>query len=138
MVEELAIQLQGYDEASQDFLLRGFSLRFRLNCLHEPTSGESNNHSSVNEQIEIASKKLSHELELGRIKGPFDHPPFDNFICSPLGLIPKSVPGKFRLIHDLSFTKHNSVNLGIPKEFATVQYDGIDQVVELVKHFDQG
>ena len=67
MVEELAIQLQGYDENSQDFLLRGFSLGFRLNCLHKPTSGESNNHSSVNEQIEIASKQLSHEL--GEQKG---------------------------------------------------------------------
>ena len=39
MVEELAIQLQGYDEDSQDFLLRVFSLGFRLNCLQESTAG---------------------------------------------------------------------------------------------------
>ena len=30
---------------------------------------------------------LSRELEVGRIAGPFDTPPFDNFVCSPLGVI---------------------------------------------------
>jgi hypothetical protein len=38
----------------------------------------------------------------------FLNPPFQNLVCSSLGLIPKNIPGKFRLIHDLSFPKGNS------------------------------
>ena len=67
--------------------------------------------------------------------GPFKNIPFDNFICSPLGLVPKSLPGKFRLIHDLSYPKGNSVNLLIPPENSQVKYDDIDVVVKLVKYF---
>ena len=46
----------------------------------------------------------------GRIAGPFLSPPFEPFITSPLGVVPKSEEGKFRVIHDLSFPKNNSVN----------------------------
>jgi hypothetical protein len=52
-----------------------------------------------------------------RIAGPFLSPPFQNLVCSPLGLIPKNIPGKFRLIHDLSFPKGNSINSHIPLRF---------------------
>jgi hypothetical protein len=69
------------------------------------------------------------------VAGPFKNIPFDNFICSPLGLVPKSLPGKFRLIHDLSYPKGNSVNLLIPPENSQVKYDDIDVVVKLIKYF---
>jgi hypothetical protein len=62
-------------------------------------------------------------------------PPLKNLVCSPLGLVPKNVPGKFRLIHDLSYHKGNSVNSLIPQETSTVKYDGIDTVIQLVKQF---
>ena len=56
-----------------------------------------------------------------------------------MGLIPKSVPGKFRLIHDLSFPKNGecSVNSLIPLENSVVKYDGIDNVIKFVKYFGQ-
>lgn len=43
--------------------------------------------------------------------------------------------GKFRVIHDLSFPKNQSVNSNIPRENSAVQYDSIDQVVDLVQKF---
>jgi hypothetical protein len=55
--------------------------------------------------------------------------------CSPLGLVPKNVPRKFRLIHDLSYPKHFSVNAGISQENSWVQYEGISKVIDLVKSF---
>lgn len=53
-------------------------------------------------------------------------------------MIPKSTPGKFRLIHDLSFSASDSVNSHTPDEEAKVQYDTIYSVIELVKKFGQG
>ena len=58
------------------------------------------------------------------------------FVCSPLGLVPKS-DGKFRLIHDLSFPKDDSINLGIPMEYSAISYGSIDNVVQLVKLYGQ-
>ena len=61
------------------------------------------NPSAVNE-------KLSKELKLGRIAGPFSEKPLSSLRLSPLGLIPKKAPGEFRLIHHLSFPYGTSVN----------------------------
>jgi hypothetical protein len=75
-------------------------------------------------------EKLAKESLKSRIAGPFK-----NFVCSPLGLVPKAVNGKFRLIHDLSYPKGNSVNSLIPPENSEVKYDCIDNVIKLVKYF---
>jgi hypothetical protein len=60
---------------------------------------------SVREHETIAIEKLSKEISLNRIAGPFDAPPFQNLQCSPIGLVPKKESSEFRLIHHLSFYK---------------------------------
>ena len=58
------------------------------------------------------------EVELGRFAGPYDEPPFEHFVQSPIGLVPKDKGLKTRLIFHLSYPKDGeSVNSGIPKEF---------------------
>ena len=47
------------------------------------------------------------------------------------------MPGKYGLIHDLSFPKGNSVDSLIPPDNSTVKYDCINNVVNLVKLFGQ-
>ena len=42
---------------------------------------------------------------------------------------------QYRLIHDLSFPRENSVNSGIPKENSTVEYQNIETVIELVQFY---
>ena len=59
-------------------------------------------------------------------------------VISPLGFIPKTEPGKFWIIHDLSFPKGDSVNSGIPKEFCSVAYVDYDYFVSLLTSVDQG
>ena len=49
---------------------------------------------------------------------------------SPLGLVSKKETGVFRLIHDLSFPKTNSVNSHILPEFTTVAFQMLDHCVE--------
>ena len=82
--------------------------------------------------------KLSKELAASRIVGPFDSPPFETFRVSPLGIVPKKLPGEFRLIHHLSYPEGLSVNDGIPKELATVKYATIDDAVRLIKAIGKG
>ena len=52
--------------------------------------------------------------------------PFPHFKTSPLDLVPKSVPGDYRLIHDLSLprTDGSLVNDGIPSEFYMFNMQG--------------
>ena len=49
--------------------------------------------------------------------------------------MPIAFNSKFRLIHDLSYPKGNSVNSLIPPENSEVNYDCIDNVIKLVKYF---
>jgi hypothetical protein len=36
----------------------------------------------------IVAEKIRKEIDKDRYKGPFEHPPFSKFTCSPLGLLP--------------------------------------------------
>ena len=51
-------------------------------------------------------------------------------VYSPLGLVPKKEQGEFRVIHDLSFPKTNSVNSHILPEFTAVTFQMLDHCVE--------
>ena len=57
---------------------------------------------------------------------------------SPLGLVSKKESGVFRLIHDLSFPKTNSVNSHILPEFTTVAFQMLDHCVEKLAMVGKG
>ncbi|MEE4247451.1 MAG: reverse transcriptase domain-containing protein [Kangiellaceae bacterium] len=52
--------------------------------------------------------------------------------------MPKKEPGKYRLIHDLSYSEHGSVNDFIDPADAVVAYESLDDVVSLVQAFGAG
>lgn len=137
-VKNLLEVLQGYEEEKLRVLQEGFSYGFHLGCTDLPRSKVSRNHKSAIEHPSVIQDFISQGRELGRIAGPFPSPPFTHFVSSPLGVVPKSEPGKFRVIHDLSFPKSNSVNSMIPDENSTVQYDSIDNVTVLLRKFGHG
>ena len=78
----------------------------------------------------IVLQKITSELNAGRVKGPFSHPPFTNFRVSPIGLVPKKNPGEFRLIHHLSHPQKHSVNDHIDPYFSSVRYTSFDDAVK--------
>lgn len=83
--------------------------------------------SARNDPITIQSK-LDEDLRLGRvIPTSSNHP----FICSPLGLVPKS-DGNFRRIHHLSYPPGTSVNDSISEEASYLTYTTFDDVLALV------
>jgi hypothetical protein len=51
---------------------------------------------------------------------------------SPLGVVPKSTPGAYRIIHDLSFPEGVSVNDGIQDSDATCTYGSIDTFIDRI------
>ena len=114
--------------------MEGITNGFILHFEGPQTPLTSTNSPSLLSNIQVAREKIQHELSLGRIAGPFKFPPFPNFKTSPLALREKSTPGKFRLLHNLSYPyDSNSVNYNIPKEFTTVKYQNIQHAIKLLQ-----
>lgn len=125
--------LEGYHK--KEYIISGISEGFMLHFNGPQTPLSSHNSSSVKLQKEIVRSKIQLELSLGRIAGPFTKPPFDNFKTSPLALREKSTPGKYRLLHNLSYPYDlSSVNFNIPKSHSTVQYQNIQDAIALIHH----
>ena len=71
------------------------------------------------------------EVKAGRFAGPFEHPLFENFVQSPIGLVPKG-EDQTRLIFHLSYDfsdDRRSVNYYIPSELCSVRYNDLDKAV---------
>ena len=126
--------LEGYDDVKKRFLYLGLTNGFKLHYRGPIVSRSVANHKSLQEKADIFKDKIKKELEKGFTAGPFSSPPFDPFITSPVGLIPKKEAGKYRLILDLSHPKGEllSVNSFIPREFCWVDYEDFDFVVSLI------
>ena len=108
--QQLLQALIGYDQAEVNFLVDGFINGFKINYSGTPYLLSTHNHPSALDHKDIVEQKLSKEISLGRIAGPFISSPFTHYQSSPLRVVTKKEPNTFRLIHDLSYPQGNSVN----------------------------
>ena len=126
-----------YDPEEIKFLGNGFKYGFDIGY-SGPKIRQS---TSDNIPLRVGSKtelwnKIIKEVKLGRVAGPFDQPPFQNYIQSPVGLVPKSGnKGQTRLIFHLSYDfgkeiGEKSLNHHTPSEICTVKYNDLDYAVE--------
>ena len=77
-------------------------------------------------------QKINKEILTGRIREPFKEPPFDNLICSPLGLVPKKESGFFfGSSTTCPFLKETQLIFG--HHMNIVSYQNIETVIELVQ-----
>ena len=95
-----------YDEEKIKFLDRGLTEGFDIGY-EGPTNRQSRSENipfTVGNKV-ILWNKLMKEVKLGRVAGPFKEIPFDNFIQSPIGLVPKAGGdgNETRLIFHLSY-----------------------------------
>ena len=102
-LEQYLIQAD-YDPKETHFLVDGFKNGFDLGYegLTVRQSVSRNIPFTVGDKTELWNK-LMKEVKLGRVAGPFDKPPFENFIQSPIGLVPKAGSDQTRLIFHLSY-----------------------------------
>ena len=84
-------------------------------------------------------QKLNKEIQEGRMAGPFEDVPFENFQVSPLALRPKKTPGEFRLLHNLSYPyNETSINAQISAEDKHVKYASINDAIKKILSLPRG
>ena len=109
----------------------GFQTGFRIPYVGPRLRTISQNLLSAVHQADEVQKKISKEIEMGRISGPYKHIPISNMRISPIGVVPKSTEG-WRLITHLSYPQANSVNDFLDPQACSVKYTSFDKVVEMV------
>ncbi len=97
----------------------------------------THNHGITDEkEIAFVDGELLKQVQLGRRIGPFDVPPFSNFMVSPMSIAYKKHSQKMRLVHDYSFPRYGecstSVNAFIPDEAREVDMTSFDSAIELL------
>ena len=130
---ELLKEIQ-YPEHEIEFLQKGFTQGFDIGYEgpKERQSSSQNIPFSVGNRVDMWNK-LMKEVKLKRVPGPFDTVPFDNYIQSPIGLVPKAGSDQTHLIFHLSYDGKRdglrSVNAFTPRERCTVKYRDLDFAV---------
>ena len=123
-----------YDPIKTKYLVSGFKEGFSLNYkgpLKDCKRKAHNLKLRVGDKTELWNKVMN-EVELGRYAGPFEDPSFENYVQSPIGLVPKDKGKKTRLIFHLSYPRDgDSVNSGMPKSVTRVTYPSFDEAVKL-------
>ena len=134
-MEELSklCRVSGYDMTKTCFLERGFTNRFHIGYRGDPhrQSGADNLPFKVGNKT-ILWNKLMKEVMERRVAGPFREVPFENFMQSPIGLVPKDNGKQTRLIFHLSYEFKDgfgSLNSNTPRELCSVQYRDLDTAV---------
>ena len=81
---------------------------------------------------------LAGECAMGRILGPFDRSFVPMVHLNRLGAVPKSTPGKYRLIVDLSYPNGGSVNDGISGSLCSLSYVSVESAAQIVLQLGRG
>ena len=130
--------LIGYpDYKAANELYTGFSEGFRLQYTGPRQFILTRNLISAEQYKNETLAKLSKEISLGRMLGPFHTLPISTLRVSPIGLVPKS-DGTWRLITHLSFPPGNSINDFISEEFCKVKYSSLDNILDVIYELGRG
>ena len=136
-VPRLAEMLEAsrYDKQESRYLLQGFlegfDLEYSGSQLRRDTARNLPFKEGVGDEDELWGKMLK-EVNLKRFAVPYSDIPFEHYIQSPVGLVPKA-NGQTRLIFHLSYDFPNGnklVNSLIPHEACTVHYRDLDYAVK--------
>ena len=111
VLEQLLIETN-YDPVERDFIINSFKHGFDLGYQGQTTNIQRK---APNLKLTVGNhtilwNKVMKEVKLGRYAGPFEEPPFMDFIQSPIGLVPKD-GSDTRLIFHLSYPRsRKSIN----------------------------
>ena len=121
------------DQRFRDYITSGLRYGFRLGFdVSQPCHRASRNMRSTSEHPQVVRDYLALECAAGRVLGPLPVEEFPQVQLSPLGVIPKKSPGKWRLIMDLSSPEGHSVNDGIPSAVCSLNYVTIDDAAKAI------
>ena len=134
VLERLLIE-SDYDQEETQFIVDGFRKGFDLGYAgpeRVKITAPNLKLKQPGDEIVLWNKVMK-EVKLGRFAGPYEHVPFEFFIQSPIGLVPKDNGKDSRLIFHLSYPRGTgqSVNANIPKEKCTVKYPDFADAIAL-------
>ena len=131
------LTLANYPRTKAEFLIQGFMHSFDIGYTgsRNRISTSDNIPFSIGDEFEMWSKVMK-EVKLGQYTGPFDNVPFEHFIQSPIGLVPKDGGKKTRLIFHLSFDfgekeEDKSLNYHTLDDICSVKYKDLNYAVKL-------
>ncbi len=128
--------LDGYDQNLVDYLEDGLTNGFRLEIDPDAqfdsidTPPQDYNHQSALRHSDMVQEKIDKEVAAGRMEGPFDKIPYDNYKISPIGAVEKKTPGEYRIIHNLSWPAEESVNDFIDVADGKCKYQTMDMILD--------
>ena len=133
VLEHLLVKYK-YNPDETAFLVDGFRNGFDIGYRGIT---ENIQRKSPNLKLRIGSEtalwnKVMKEVKAKRYIGPFDSPPFKDFIQSPIGLVPKDGGKDTRLIFHLSYPRGGlSINSQTPKHLTKVIYPSFDEAIRM-------
>ena len=122
------------------YVLSGLQDGFRIGVreVHHLQSAKRNMH-SASQNPQVINDYLEEEREAGNILSPFCPSSFPNLHLNRFGVIPKKhQPQKWRLITDLSFPDHASVNEAIDPTLCSLEYTSVEEVAEAALRLGSG
>ena len=132
--EDLLVK-HGYDSYETAFIAEGFCHGFDLGFRGKIAGVR---HTVPNLKLRVGNEtilwnKVMKEVMLGRYTGPYDEVPYEEFIQSPIGLVPKDQGKDTRLIFHLSYPRSGgeSINSATPVEFCMVKYPDFGDVIRM-------
>ena len=134
MLKQL-LQESKYDKIEAEFLLDGFSNGFSIGY-NGPGDVKITSPNLKFREVGnnmILWNKVMKEVKAERYAGPFESIPFEFFIQSPIGLVPKDGGKDTRLIFHLCYPRGRgmSVNANTPQELCTVKYPDFNEAIQL-------
>ena len=140
--EEWQQALQGHwYKALVQYILSGIKEEFRIGFDYGNASCRSAkcNLLSAETNPDVVTAYLQEEVKLGRVLGPLQVGSIPGVQVSPFGVIPEGhLPGKWRLIVDLSSPKGSSVNDGISSDLCSLSYISIDDISRVIASLGRG
>ena len=121
------------DQRFREYIVRGIREGFRVGFDYgRSCSGAARNMASARTHAHVVREYLAEECPKGRVLGPVDPGQLPMLQTSRFGVIPKSTPGKWRLIVNLSAPEGASVNDGINERVSSLSYVTVDDAAREV------
>lgn len=140
ILEQLLIEAE-YDHMKTTYLIEGFKQGFSIKYGGPRGRRDySRNHKLRSGTKTTLWNKLMKEVRLKRTVGPFTEIPYEEWVQSPITLIPKGSGTDSRLVFDLSHKFENGplINATVPESRKTVQYQDLQHAIRMILEEEDG
>ena len=133
--------LRGHpDKEYATYIVQGLRDGFRIGFQYGTVCCQStkSNMPSARRCEDKVAEFLASECAAGRILGPFSRDMVPMVHINRIGAVPKSTPGKYLLIVDLSYPIDHSVNTGIAEGSCSLKYVSVEEAAQAVMKLGRG